>query len=196
MAYDDLQLIPCLAKDLCRPRRYIVVACTMKTVAADLVLLIILIGKSIQIRLLRHGLMKRRVEHCHHRHIRHDLLAGIDADQICRIVERRQIVALLDGFQHLVIDDYGRCKLLAAVHHAVSDRVDLVKRLHYAVIRVCERVDHQFDRHSVIGHRRLDLYFILAGRRMGEHAAIDTDPLAESLREHSFRAAVDQLVFE
>ena len=58
-----------------------------------------------------------------------DLPAGIDTDQVCRIVERCQIIALLDRPQHFVIDDYRRGKLLSAMYHTVANCIDLVERL-------------------------------------------------------------------
>ncbi len=196
MTYDDLQRIPRLSEDLRRPCRHIVVARAVKTVATDLVLLIVLIRKPVQIRLLGHGLVKSGVKHCHHRHVRHDLPARVDADQVRRIVERCEVIALLDGFQHRVVDDYGGGKLLPAMHDAVADCTDLAERLDDPVPCIRQRIDHEPDRHGVIRHRRLDLYLVPARGCVCEHTFVDTDALTEPFCEHFLRAAVDQLVLE
>ena len=70
--------------------------------------------------------MKCRIKHADHRYIRHDLAAGIDSDQIRRIVKRRQIVTFLNGRNDFRCDDNGTGKLLAAVNDPVSHRIDLL----------------------------------------------------------------------
>ncbi len=77
---------------------HIAVTCAVETVSSHFVFLIILIWNSIEISLLRHGLMECGVEHGYHWSIWHQLLAGAYADEVCRIVKRRQIIAGFDGF--------------------------------------------------------------------------------------------------
>ena len=72
--------------------------------------------------------MKCRIEYAHHRHIRHDLLTGIDPDQVGRIVERRQIVTLFDCSQNLIIQYYRSGEFLTAMYDTVSHRIDLDRK--------------------------------------------------------------------
>ena len=196
MAYDNLQILPCLAEQLCRPRRYVVMACTVESVTAHLVLLIILVWKPVQISLLGHCLVKCRVKYCHHRHIRHNFPARVDSDKVCRIVERRKVVTRLDCLQHFVIDDNGAGEFLAAVHNAVPDCIDFIQRLDYAVAGIRKRVNHKLHSHGMIRHRRLDSNLVLSGRRMREHASVDADALAEPFCEHCLGFAVNELVLK
>ena len=94
----------------------------MEAVAADLVLLIVLIGNGIGIGHGGHGLVEGSVEHGDHGHAGHELLAGLDADDVGGVVERGEGIALLDCLHDLVGDDDGLGKLFAAVDDAVAVR--------------------------------------------------------------------------
>ena len=86
MAYDDLQIFVLFVQNLCRFPGYIRVAGSVETVTSDLVLLIILIRQTVHISFLRHGLMESGIEYSYHGSGRHQLFAGIDADQVCRVM--------------------------------------------------------------------------------------------------------------
>ncbi len=43
--------------------------------------------------------------------------------QVCRIVQRTKVSALLDNFDYFVIDDNRVCDLHSAVQNAVSDGI-------------------------------------------------------------------------
>ena len=77
MAGDELQLLRRLAQHGGGPLGDILVAGAVEAVAADLVLLIELIGQGVDIALGGHGLVESGVEHTHHGHTGHDLLAGL-----------------------------------------------------------------------------------------------------------------------
>ena len=97
MCHDDLGIFKIHAKELCGTLGYKAVACSVETVSSDLVFLIILMRQTVKICLLRHCLMKSGIEYANHRHVRHQFLAGIDTDQVCRVVKRCKIVALFDS---------------------------------------------------------------------------------------------------
>ena len=90
MADDYLKILAVLAQYLCSARRYIIMAGSMETVTADLILLIILLGQTVHICLSGHGLMECGIEYCCLGHTRHILCACTDADQVSGIVERCQ----------------------------------------------------------------------------------------------------------
>ena len=89
--------------------------------------------------------MEGGVEHGDHGHAGHELLAGLDADDVGGIVQGREGIALLDGGHDLVGDDDGLGELLAAVDHAVTDRVDLLHGADDAVLLVNEGVQNSRD---------------------------------------------------
>ena len=103
------------SKHFRRPFGYIGMAGTVETVSSDPVLLIVLIGDAIQIRLLRHGLVECRIEYARLGHVRHQLFTGADADQVRRIMKRRQIVALGDGRDHFLVYQGRGSKFFSAM---------------------------------------------------------------------------------
>ena len=169
----------------------------VEAVAADLVLLIVLVGDRVHIVRLRHGLMERGVEYGDHRNVRaHDLAAGLNADQVGRIVQRRERDAVLDRLEHLFGDDNAVGEELAAVYHAVADRVDLAHRGDDALFGVEQDVDDRLDRFLMGRHGNVKLELLIrlvAGVR--EHA-VDTDALAQALGHDLARLGVEQLVLQ
>jgi hypothetical protein len=170
----------------------------VETVAADLVLFIVLIGDGIGIGHGGHGLMEGGVEDGDHGHAGHELLAGLDADDVGGVVQRGEGIALLDGLHDLVGDDDGLGELFAAVDHAVADRVDLLHGADDAVLLVDEGVQHGLDGLAVGGHGNgsfLDGFLAGKLRLVGE-AAVDADALAETLGQQLARGGVEQLILQ
>ena len=98
---------------------------------------------------------------------------------------RREGIALLDGGHDLVGDDDGLGELLAAVDHAVTDRVDLLHGADDAVLLVHEGVQNSRDGFVVGGHGDvggLDGLLALELGLVGE-LAVDADALAKALGE-------------
>ena len=196
MADDDSQILSVLSQNLSRPFGHEIMAGSMEAVAADLIFLIVFIRKAVQIGLFRHGLMERRIEHHRHGHAGHDLLTGTDADQVGRIMQRRQIAAGFDSLDHLFVHQNGAGEILSSVYHTVSHRVDLGKGTDHAHLLIGELLDHQLHRGGMIRHIRHFLHFFPARRLMGDVASIDADPLAQSLCQNRFRIAVDELILQ
>ena len=79
----------------------------------------------VPVRGLGQGRVERRVEHGDHRHrLAERVSTGANRRQAGRIVQRGQALELLDGVQHLVVDQDRLSKTLAAVHDAMTDGVD------------------------------------------------------------------------
>ena len=132
MANDDLQILIGLSGHLSSLLGYEAVGGTMETIASYFILLIVFIGKAVQICLLRHGLMESSIKNSCHGSIGHQLLAGTDTNQICRVVKRSQVIALLDGL-HGLIGQKGRGReLLAAMYDTVSNGTNLIQALNNA----------------------------------------------------------------
>ena len=123
MAYDDLQIVVVFAKELCGSLGYEFMRSSVEAVFTDCVFLIVLFRNTVHICFRRHGLMECGIKYCYVRNARHQFHAGIDSHQVCRIVQRTKVSALLDNFDYFVIDDNRVCDLHSAVQNAVSDGI-------------------------------------------------------------------------
>ena len=98
----------------------------MEAVAADTVVLIIFVGDGVHICLVGHGLVESGVEHGDHGNIAHDGLAGVDAGDVCGVMERSKGSAFLKRRHDRIVNLNGAGKLLSAVDNTVTDSVDLL----------------------------------------------------------------------
>ena len=169
----------------------------MEAVAADLILLVVLVGQGVGIGYRRHGLVEGGVKHGHLGHVgTHDGLAGLDAGDVSGVVEGGQGDALLQSGHHLVVNLYRAGEGLAAVHHPVAHRIDLLHGGDHAVVRIHQSVHHRLDGLGMGGHghvHRVD--GVLAGGLVGE-LAVDADALAQALGQHLLVVGVQQLVLQ
>ena len=138
--------------------------------------------------------MERRIENSNHRSLRHQLLAGTDTDQVCRVVKRSQVVALLDSLDSLFRKQRGGRELLAAVYHTVSYGANLGKALNNARLLIGEGIQNHLDRLGVGRHRRNRNLFLAAGRLVSNLASLNSDSLAEALCKDCLCVGVDELV--
>ena len=197
MAGDDLQLFDGLAHQLGAAGGDIAVRGAVEAVAADAVLLVIIIGDRVHIGLSGHGLVESSVEHGDHRDVAHNGLAGVDAGDVGGVVQRSEGDALFDRLHDLVVDQHGGGKLLAAVDDAVTDGVNLLHRAYNAVFLARQLVDDSGDRLGVRGHG--DVFVedrLVAYERAVLEMAVDADALAKALGHDGFALHVDQLIFQ
>ena len=195
VAYDDLQVFHLLAQHLGSSLGNVAVGGTVETVSSYLVLLIVLIGDTVDVCHFRHGLMESGIEYGNVRYARHQLLACTDTDKVCRIVKRCKVVALFDGSHGLVVDQAGRGELLSAVDNTVADSTNLGKALYYALLLIGQSCDNSADSLAVGGHRNLGNFLLTAGRLIGQ-CAVDADSLAETLGKNCLGIGVDQLILQ
>ena len=196
VAGDELQPLGVAAHDGGGPGGHIAVGGAVEAVAADLVLLVILVGDGIGIGLLGHGHVEGGVEHGHLRGLGHDLLAGLDAHQVGGIVQGTQGDALLDGLNAGVVDDAALRERHAAVEHAVAHRVDLIHAGDHAVITAEQGGQDGLDRLGVGGHGDLGLELLVLGGDLMGQAAVDADALAQTLRQYIPCGGVHQLILQ
>ena len=86
VAADDPAVLG-IAQHVDGPGGDVAVAGAVEAVAADVVLLIVLVGDGVDVGLGGHGHMEGGVEHGHLGRLGHDLLAGLDAHEIGGVVE-------------------------------------------------------------------------------------------------------------
>ncbi len=167
----------------------------METISPDLVLLIIGVGKPVHISLLRHGLVECCVKHPYHRGIGHQLPAGIDPDQVGRIVQGCQVIAFFHRLQHLIRDDHGLGEFLSPMDYPVSHGPDLIQVLHHTCGCIGQRLQHQTDGLCMVRHGCHRLLLLATLWRIRNHAAFNADPLTESLGQTLLRLGVNELEF-
>ncbi len=87
------------------PKSDVAMGRAVKAVAPDLVTAIVLVRNPVNVGDVRHGGMKGGVEHGHLWHaIAKQFHAGADTFNVGRIVQRRQLDAVLDAGEHLILD--------------------------------------------------------------------------------------------
>ena len=198
VAGDDLELLDRLAHQLRAAGGDVAMARAVEAVAADAVVLVILIRNRVHEGLAGHGLVERGVKHGDHRHVvAHDLAAGVDAGDVRGVVQRREGGALLERLHDLVVDLHGGGELLAAVDDTVTDRVDLLHVGDHAVLGAGELVD---DGGNGLGMRRHREILVKDGLSADQRAVlqmtVDADALAKALGENGFVLHVDQLILQ
>ena len=170
----------------------------MEAVAAHLVLFIVFIGQSIGIGDRGHRLVEGGIEHGDHRHAGHELLAGLDANDVGGIVQRGKGIAVLNRLHDLVGDDDGLGEFLPAVDDAVANGVDLLHRADHAVLFIDQRIKNGLDGLAVGRHGDGGfLYRFLAGQlRLVGKAAVDANAFAKALGKQLARGGVEQLILQ
>ena len=113
------------AEDLRRAAGHEAVRGAVEAVAPDAVALVEHVGQGVEEGHGLHGLVERGVEHRHVRHVAEEVPRRPVALDVRRVVQRRDVEALLDRPQHLVVDQHRGLEALAPVHHPVPDRLDL-----------------------------------------------------------------------
>lgn len=89
---------------------------TVEAILANTVLLVGVIGKAVNVGIIRHGLVKSRIKNGYLRNIRQNISANIDADNIWRIVQRSKLAAGFDILHNLISNQTAVGKKLAAVN--------------------------------------------------------------------------------
>ena len=169
----------------------------VEAVAADAVILVVLVRNGVHESLAGHGLMEGGVEHGDHGDVAHNGLAGVDAGDVGGVVKGGKGSALLKSGHDVVVDLDGAGELLTAVHHAVTDSVDLLHGGDDTVLRAGELLDDSGDGFGVGGHGDV---FIKDGLAADQGAVlevtVDADSLSEALGHDLLGVHIDQLLIE
>ena len=196
VAGDQLQLLDGLAQHGGSALGDVLVRSAVEAVAADGVVLIVLVGQGVGVGHGGHGLMESGVEHGDHGGAGHQLLAGLDADDVGGVVQRSQGIALLDGSHDLVSQQDGLGKLLAAVDHAVTDSVDFLHGGDHTVLRIDQGVQNSLDGLAVGGHSHVSVLDGLLALGLVGELAVDADALAQTLGQDGLGLGIQQLILQ
>ena len=127
--------------------------------------------------------MECGVEYCHLGHCRESSIYCLDAEEVCRIVERSQIAALLNHLKNLIVDDAGIKELHAAMQHPMADGLDFTQVLDDSHLRVGHLGADRRQCLAVLGDVQgfLDLLAVgLVGQLRPLHANAFHKPFAEN----------------
>ena len=107
-----------------------------------------------------------------------------------------QIEAVRNRLLDVLINQNGRTVIRSAVNHTMSDCGNLIRALNHTVVGIDKSLHDKLNRLLVSRHRNLELILLAARRRVRKQRALDTDSLAETLREHTLILHIDQLILE
>ena len=153
------------------------------------------VGQAVEKGLGLHGLVERRIEHAHHKRIRHQLLAGLHAYDIGRIVQGRQVIALPHHIQHRVGNHHGARKFLPSVNQPVSHHVNLRVISDDPLFFIHQRAQNPVHRLLVVLHGACFLDFYPPARLIVKNP-VNPNALALSLGEHLLCVRVNHLKFQ
>ena len=197
VAGDDLELFDGLAHHLGAAGRNVAVRGTVEAVAADVIFLIILIGDTEDISLIRHSLMEGSIKYSSHRNFStENVAASLHGNSLRRIVERSEILeGYADIVDNFIGDQGGYLILLAAVENTVTDSGNLIDVGDYCELAGCESA-YQLFKSILMGCKRfVFLYGTTVGDLMGDDA-VNTDTLNVTLCNNRFICHVDELILK
>ena len=98
----------------------------MEAIAPDTVPPVQMVRHRVEVCALRNRGVKSGIEDCDlRRRLPEDLPQRPNSSQVVGIMERRQVDAVFNSLQDIIVDDDRFLEQLAAMHHAVSRRVDV-----------------------------------------------------------------------
>ena len=170
----------------------------VEAVASNAVTAVELIRNRVEIRCLGHRRVEGGVEYRHHRGaVAERRPGGPDAVQVRRVVQRSEVDAVLDLADDAGVDPGVGPEALAAVHDAVTDRVDLARGIDHPgiVSGAHEPAHHPFDRRAVVADRLRELPH-LPPARLVRAQRLSADALDEPAREPGLGRGVHEQELE
>ena len=195
MAGDQLQALNGLLQVLGCLVGNILVAGAVEAVAAHTVLLVVLVGDGVHISLRRHGAVEGGVEHSHHGNVAEHLAGGLDTQNTGGVVQRSQRAQLTQRVDDLIGDQAAALELLAAMHDAVADGVDLA---HVIDALACTggHLLHDLGKSLGVGGEDCRGGSLGAVGLVSDHAALHANALAQAFAQHLFAVHIDQLILQ
>ena len=171
----------------------------VEAIAADLIVLVVFVRDGIGVCHRRHGLVERSVEHSDLGNaVAQSGLAGVDADDVGRVVQGSQGVAAFDGLHDFIGDEDGGGECFAAMNHTVADSVDLAHGGDDAVFRIDQGVQDSLDGFGMGGHSHINGVQLLLAVHLGlvGELAVNADPFAQALGQQVASSGIQQLILQ
>ena len=138
-------------------KRHVAVRRSVKSIAPDAMTAVEMVGQRVEVSVLGNRRVKSGIEYRHlRRRLAEDLPQGPNSAQVIGIMEGREVDAVLDPLQHLIVDDGRFLEKLAAMHDTVSRGMDVSQTPNLVdpgAIR-CEPAQHIVERRGDIADRR------------------------------------------
>jgi len=132
----------------------------VETVAARVIFFVPFVRDRIHIRRFGHRLVPGCIHDGAVRNLRQHFLRGFDTHDICRIVQRPQILYFAERIEHGRRDDDGLCEFFTAVEYAMTDRSDSAHVFDDADFFVGDFFHDKFDRFFVCRAGTFDFVFV------------------------------------
>ena len=199
VAGDDLGVLDIQARELGAHAGDELVARAVRAVAADAILLVVLVREAVHVGVSRHRLMEGGVEGHDLRDARENGLHGVDAQQVSRVMERGEVAAEGDLLQDVVVHEDGAGEEIAALDDTVAHSLDVLEGREDARLGIREGRQDEFHAHFVVGNRNVLHDLVTAGRGVLEDARREADLLGDTFRddvEHIIVLHVEELVLD
>ena len=133
------------------------------------------------------------VEHCDVRNVWQFFARHLDTDHVGRIVQRRKVRQIRDGFHDAVVDESRRIEDVTTVHDSVTDCDD--SGLTQRPPDLGDDVEHHLQTCAVIGDRKAPVFD--SGAVVVDDVAVGlTDALDETVRHRFRRIRMHELKFD
>ena len=139
--------------------------------------------------------MEGSIKHTDLRQSRHQLLHGIHALQVCRIMQRSKVRAFLEGLQHLIGKNDRLVELLTTMHHAMTYGIDFVETLDNTDFGISEQRENELHALSMLRNVMHNLLFLAIGQLYLYKSTIEAYTLGATTGHHTLVVHVIQSVF-
>jgi len=86
-------------------KRHVAVRCSVKSIAPDAMTAVEMVGQRVEVSVLGNRRVKSGIEYCDlRRRLAEDLPQCPNSAKVVGVMERREVDAVLDSFQHLIVD--------------------------------------------------------------------------------------------
>ena len=194
VAGNDFQVADVASHDFSHTVRHVAVARAVETVAAHVELLVYLVWHGIEISVCRHGAMEGIVEHCHLRHVRHEVVNGADALQVSGVVHRCEVAKALYALLNLLVHEAALLEKVSALHYTVPHGINFVEAADSSQLGVEQGLEHEVDSFLMVGHIVHDLFFLTVGERKLQKRALNTNALHASLGQNALVVHVVEFI--
>ena len=167
----------------------------METVSSYFIVFVVFNRKSVQICFSRHCLMESGIKYTNLRYTWHKFCTNINTDQVCRVMQRRKIIALFYCCDHFISDQCRAGKFLAAVYNTMSDCIYFFQTLDSTCFVICESIQYKLDCFFMCRHCTFCDFLVTSGFLINQ-SSVDSDSFAKTLCQNILCFRVDQLIFQ
>ena len=125
MTGDNARVIDVETEDFAHALRHIAVACTVESIATNVVFLVKFVGNGIEIGIVGHGTMERIIKDTDLRSGRHQRVNSTDSLQMASIMNGCKVTKLLNILLNLLVNNDALIIFIPSLHDAMSHGINL-----------------------------------------------------------------------